>query len=137
MVIFSFFTYSSIFARSGAARGQQDLTVITSVGKQAVALISSYIINASALVEAWVGGTFIDISLAVRTSESCSACAVVSAGHVLAGTAIHAWVGLTLIIIDATVRATPSRVTSAFVAINEILASAMDAGVAAALIYLG
>lgn len=38
----------------------------TSIGQQAVALISSHIIDAGALVEAGVGSAFIDVSLAVR-----------------------------------------------------------------------
>lgn len=38
----------------------------TGIGQQAVALISSHIIDAGALVQAGVGSTFIDVSLAVR-----------------------------------------------------------------------
>lgn len=137
LIIFSFFTYSTIFARSWAARSQHDFTVITSVRKQTIALISSHIINAGALVETWVGGTLVDVSLTVRASESCSACAMIAAGHVLAGSTVHTWVGLALVVIDVTVWSTPSRVTSTFVAIYEILAPTMDARVAAALIHLG
>lgn len=136
LIVFRLFTYSTIFAGSGAAGCQQSLTVFTSVGQQTVALVSSHIIDAGALVEAGVGGTLVDVSLAVRSSEASSARAVVSAGHVLAGSPIHAWVGLTLIVIDVTVWATPAGVTGAFVAIDEVLASAVDAGVAAALIHL-
>lgn len=136
LIVFSFFTDTTIFAWSGAAWCQQDLTVITSVWEQTVALISSNIINAGALVEAWVGGTLIDVSLTVRARESCSACAVVSAGHVLAGSTIHTWVGLTLVVVDVTVWSTPSRVTSTFVPIDKILTPTVDAGIAAALIYL-
>lgn len=136
LVVFSLLTNSTIFAGSGAAGSQQDLTVITSVGQQTVALVSSHIINAGALVKARVGGTLVDVSLAVRSSEPCSACAVVSAGHVLAGSTIHAWVGLALIVIDVTVWTTPSRVTGTFVAIDEILTPAVDAGVATTFIHL-
>lgn len=46
--------------------GRQPARGHTSIGKQAVALISSHIIDAGALVEAGVGSTFIDVSLAVR-----------------------------------------------------------------------
>lgn len=136
LVVFSLFTYSSVFTGSGAAGRQQGLTVFTSVGQQTVALVSSHIVDAGALVQAGVGGTLVDVSLAVRSSESDSACAVVSAGHVLAGSPVHARVGLTLIVIDVTVWATPARVTGTFVAIDKVLASAVDAGVAATLIHL-
>lgn len=37
----------------------------TCVGQQAVALVSSYIIDAGALVQAGVGRTLVDVSLAV------------------------------------------------------------------------
>lgn len=137
LIIFSFFTYSTIFARSRTAWSQQDFTVVTSVWKQTIALISSHIINAGALVETWVGGALVDVSLTVRASESRSAGAMITTSHVFAGSTIHAWIGLTLIVIDVTVWSTPSRVTSTFVSIDEILAPTMDARVAAALIYLG
>lgn len=39
----------------------------TGVRQQAVALVSSHIIDAGALVEAGVGGALIDVSLAVRS----------------------------------------------------------------------
>ena len=39
----------------------------TSVRQQAIALVSSHTVNASSLVEAGVGGAFIDVSLAVRS----------------------------------------------------------------------
>ena len=39
----------------------------TSVRQQTVALVSSHIIDAGALVEAGVGGTLVDVSLAVRS----------------------------------------------------------------------
>lgn len=38
----------------------------TSVRQQAVALVSSHVIYAGALVEAGVGGALVDVSLAVR-----------------------------------------------------------------------
>lgn len=38
----------------------------TGVRQQAVALVSSHVINAGALVEAGVGGALVDVSLAVR-----------------------------------------------------------------------
>lgn len=136
LVVFRLLTYSTIFTGSGATRCQQDLTVFTSVGQQTVALVSSHIIDAGALVEARVGGTLVDVSLAVRSSEASSACAVVSACHVLAGSAVHAWIGLALVVIDVTVWAAPAGVTSTFVAVNEVLAPAMDAGVTSTLIYL-
>lgn len=136
LVVFSLLTYSTVLTGPGAAGRQQGLTVFTSVGQQTVALVSSHIIDARALVQARVGGTLVDVSLAVRSSEAGSACAVVSAGHVLAGSPVHAWVGLTLVIVDVTVGATPARVTGTFVAIDEVLASAVDAGVAATLVHL-
>lgn len=42
-------------------------TCRTSVGQQTVALVSSHIIDAGALVEAGVGGTLVDVSLTVRS----------------------------------------------------------------------
>lgn len=137
LIIFSFFTYSTIFARSWTTRSQQDFTVVTSVWKQTIALISSHIVNAGALVETWVGGALVDVSLTVRASKSCSACAMISASHVFAGSTIHARIGLTLIVIDVTVWSTPSRVTSTFITIDEIMAPTMDARVAATFINLG
>lgn len=136
LVVFSFLTYSTIFTGFGAAGCQQYLTVFTSVRQQTVALVSSHIVDAGALVEAGVGGTLVDVSLAVRSSEASSACAVVSAGHVLAGSPVHARVGLTLVVIDVTVGAAPAGVAGTFVAIDEVLASAVDAGVAATLVHL-
>lgn len=137
LVVFRLLTNSTVFAGSGTAGRQQRLTVLTSVGQQTVALVSSHIINAGALVEAGVGGTLVDVSLAVRSSETSSACAVVSAGHVLAGSSIHARVGLTLVVIEVTVLAAPPRVTGTFVPVDEVLASTVDAGVAATLVHLG
>lgn len=90
LVVFCLLTYSTIFAGSGAAGCQQGLTVFTSVGQQTVALVSSHIVNAGALVEAGVGGTLIYVSLAVRSCEASSACTVISTGHIFAGSSIHA-----------------------------------------------
>lgn len=136
LVVFRLLAYSTVFTGSSTAGGQQGLTVFTSVGQQTVALVSGYIIDAGALVEAGVGGTLIDVSLAVRSCEADSACTVVSAGHVLAGSPIHAWVGLALVIVDVTIWAAPAGVTGTFVAIDEVLATAMDTGIAATLIHL-
>lgn len=88
------------------------------------------------MVEAGVGCTLVNVSLAVRSTEAGSAGAVVSTGHVLAGSSVHTRVGLTLVVIDVTVRAAPAGVTETFVAIDEIMASAMDARVAATLVHL-
>lgn len=108
LIVFSLLTYSTIFTGSGAAGGQEGLTVFTSVRQQTVALVSSNIIDAGSLVEAGVGGTLIDVSLAVRPSKASSACAVISTSHVLAGSPIHAGVGFAFIVIDVTVLAAPA-----------------------------
>lgn len=136
LVVLCLLTYATIFTGSGAAGCQQGLTVLTSVGKQTVALVSSHIVNAGALVEAGVGGTLVYVSLAVRSCEASPARAVVSAGHVFAGSSIHARVRLTLIVVDITVWTTPARVTGTFVAIDEVLAPAVDTGVTTTLIHL-
>lgn len=136
LVVFRLLTHSTVFAGSGAAGGQQGLTVFTSVRQQAVALVSGHIVDAGALVEAGVGGALVDVSLTVRSGEADSASAVVSAGHVLAGSSIHAWVRLTFVVIDVTVLAAPAGVTGTFVAIDKVLASAVDTGVTAALVHL-
>lgn len=90
LVVFCLLTHPTIFTGSGAAGSQQGLTVFTSVGQQTVALVSSHIVDAGALVEAGVGGTLVYVSLAVRSCEASSACAVISACHVFAGSSIHA-----------------------------------------------
>lgn len=137
LVIFRLFTNTPVFTGSGAAGRQQGLTVITSVGQQTVALITGHVVDAGALVQAGVGGTLVDVSLAVRSSEARPAGAVVPAGHVLAGPPVHARVGLTLVVVDVTVGPAPARVTGTFVAVDEVLAVSMDAGVAATLVHLG
>lgn len=137
LIIISFFTYSPIFTRSWVTWRKQDFTVVTSVRKQTIALISSHVINTGALVETWIGGTLVDVSLTIRACESCSASAMIATSHVLAGSTIHTRIGFTLIVVDVTVWSAPSRVTSTFIAIDEILAPTMDAWVAAALIHLG
>lgn len=96
------------------------------------------------MVEARVGGTLVDVGLAVGacgrckntlrrelrgfhdrtfvielTGESREARANVAAGHVLAGAAVHARVGFALVVVDVAVLAAPARVTQALVAEGE------------------
>lgn len=89
------------------------------------------------MVQTWVGGTFIDISLAVWPSKASSAGADVSTDHVLTCTSIHAWVGLTLIIVYVTVFANPTRVTKTFISIDFIFTVTVDTGITEALVDLG
>lgn len=89
------------------------------------------------MVQTWVGGTFVDISLAIRSCKSNLAGANVSTDHVLACASIHAWVGFTFIIIDITVFANPTRVTKTFISIDFVFTVAVDAGIAEALVDLG
>lgn len=89
------------------------------------------------MVQTWVGGTFIDIGLAVGSSEASSAGADVSTDHVFTGASIHARVGLTLIIVYVTVFANPTRVTKTFISVDFIFAVTMDTRVAEALVDLG
>lgn len=126
-----------MFTGFGAARCHQGLTVLSGVGQDAVALVACNIVNAGPLVEAWVGGTFVDVGLAVWASKAHAAGADVSAGHVLAGASIHAGIGFTLIVVDVTVFAAPARITQAFIAIDLVLTVTVDAGIAEALVDLG
>lgn len=89
------------------------------------------------MVQTWVGGTFVDISLAVRSCKANLAGANVSTDHVLTCASIHAWVGFTFIIIDVTVFANPTRVTKTFISIDFIFTVAMDTGITEALVDLG
>lgn len=89
------------------------------------------------MVQTWVGGTFIDISLAVWPCKASSAGADVSTYHVLTRASIHAWVGLTLIIVYVTVFANPARVTKTFIAIDFIFTVTVDTGITEALVDLG
>lgn len=136
LVVFRLLAYTSILTRFRAARGQQGLTCLTSVRQQTVAFISGHVINTGSLIQARVGGAFIDISLAVGTTEAGAACADVATGHVLTGASIHTGVGLTLIVVDVTVDTTPSRVANTVISIDFVFTVSMDTGVAKAFVEL-
>lgn len=89
------------------------------------------------MVQTWVGGTLINIRLAVRSSKSSLAGANISTDHVLTCTSIHARVGFTFIIIDITVFANPTGVTKTFISIDFIFTVAVDARITEALVDLG
>lgn len=88
------------------------------------------------MVQARVGCTLINVSLAVRTAESGSAGANVSAGHVLTGASVHARVRQTLVDVDVTVAAHPAGLAHAFVAVDLVLAVAVNTGVAGTFVVL-
>lgn len=125
-----------MFAGFGAAGCHQGFTVLSSVWQDTVALVACDVVNARPLIEAGVGGTFIDVGLTVWPSEAHATGANVSAGHVLAGASIHTWVGFTLIVVDVAVFTTPARVTQAFIAVDLVLAVTVDTGIAEALVDL-
>lgn len=89
------------------------------------------------MVQTWVGGTFVDVRLAVRSCKSNLTGANVSTDHVFAGASVHAGVGLALVVVDVTVSADPARVAEAPVAVDLVFAVAVDAGVTEALVDLG
>lgn len=89
------------------------------------------------MVQAGIGGTFVNVGLTAWTSEADSAGADISARHILAGASVHAGVGLTLVVVDVTVLATPAIVTQTVVTIDFVLTVAMDTRVAKALVDLG
>lgn len=126
-----------MLAGFGAAWGHQGVTVLSCVRQNTVALVPCNIVNARPLVEAGVGGAFIDVGLAVRSSEAHATGADVAAGHILAGASVHARVGLTLVVVDVTVFTAPARVTQAFIATDLVFTVAMDARIAEALVDLG
>lgn len=126
-----------MLAGFGAAGGHQGFTVFSRVRQDTVALVACNVVNACPLVEAGVGGAFIDVGLTVWASEAHATGANISAGHILAGASIHTRVGFTLIVVDVTVFTAPARVAQAFIAIDLVFTVTMDAGVAEALIDLG
>lgn len=126
-----------MLAGFGAAGCHQGFTVLSRVRQDTVALVACNVVDASPLVEAGVGGTFVDVGLAVWSGEAHATGADVSAGHVLAGASIHTWVGFTLIVVDVAVFTAPARITQAFITVDLVLTVAVDAGVAEALVDLG
>lgn len=136
LIVFGLLTHASILTGFRATRGQQGFTVLTSVRQQTIAFVSSHVINTGSLIQARVGGAFVDICLAVGTAEASAACADVATGHVLTGASIHTGVGLTLIVIDVTVDTTPARVTNTVISIDFVFTVSMDTGVAKAFVEL-
>lgn len=89
------------------------------------------------MVQTWIGGTFVDISLAVWSCEASMAGANVPTDHVLTRASVHAWVGFTLIIVYVTVFASPTRVTKTFISIDFIFTVTMNTRITEALVDLG
>ena len=137
LIVFRLLAYPAVFAGAGSTWGQHHLTRGSCIWQRTVALVSSDIINAGPLVQAGVGGTFVDVGLAIRATEAFSAGAYVATGHVLAGATVDTRVGLTLVVVDVTVCSTPPRGTVTLVPIEAIPASSVDAGVTVALVDLG
>lgn len=136
LVVFRFLANASVLTGFRAARGQQGLTVLASVRKQTVAFVSGHIINAGSLIQAWVGGTFVDIRLAIGTAEAGATCADVATGHVLTSASIHTGVGLALVVVNVTVDSTPARVANTVISIDFVFTVSMDTGVAEAFVEL-
>lgn len=136
LVVLRLLAYPAVFAGAGGTWGQHHLTCGSCIGQRTVALVPSDIIDAGSLIQAGVGGTFVDVGLAVRATEAFSAGAYVATGHVLAGATVDTRVGLTLVVVDVTVCSTPPRGTVTLVPIEAIPASSMDAGVTVALVDL-
>lgn len=136
LVVLRLLAYSAVFAGAGGTWGQHHLTRGSCIGQRAVALVPGDIIDAGPLVQAGVGGTFVDVGLAVWATEAFSAGAYVAAGHVLAGATVDTRVGLALIVVDVTVCSTPPRGTVTLVPVEAVPASSVDAGVTVALIDL-
>lgn len=89
------------------------------------------------MIQTWVGGTFVDICLAVWSCEANAAGANISTDHVLTCASIHAWVGFTLIIVYVTVFANPTRVTETFITIDFVFTVTVDTRITEALVDLG
>lgn len=134
LIVLRLLAHSTVFAGAGGTWGQYHLTRGSCVGQRTVALVPGDIINAGPLVQAGVGGTFVDVGLAVRATEAFSAGAHVATCHVSAGATIDTRVRLTFVVVDITVCSTPPRGTVTLVPVEAIPAGPMDAGVTVALI---